>query len=55
MEIAFPPWNLQKDPCATFVRTGGVLLEVRNWKEGCCAWSLMAATSRILALSLVLL
>jgi hypothetical protein len=55
MEGAFPPQNLQKDPCATFIRTGDILLEVRNRKEGCCAWSLMATTGRILALSLVLL
>jgi hypothetical protein len=34
---AFPPQNLQKYPYVTFVRTDGVLLDVRNRKEGCCA------------------
>jgi hypothetical protein len=47
-----PPQNLQKDPCATFVRTDDVLLEVRNRKEGCCAWSLVPTTSCTLALKL---
>jgi hypothetical protein len=50
MESAIPPRNLQKDPCATFVWTDGVLLEVHNWKKGCCPWSLIATTSHILAL-----
>jgi hypothetical protein len=50
MESAFASQNLQKDPCATFVRTDGVLLEVRNQKEGCYPWSLVATTSHILAL-----
>jgi hypothetical protein len=30
----------------------GVLLEVYNQKEGCCAWSLIATTCHILALKL---
>jgi hypothetical protein len=55
MEKAFVRWKLAKDPCASFVRTDGVLLEVRNWKEECCVWSLGAMTSHILALSLSLL
>jgi hypothetical protein len=55
MEIAYPSWNLQKDPSATFIGTDGILLEVRNQKEGCCAWSLVAPTSHIVALRLVLL
>jgi hypothetical protein len=38
-----------------FFRTDGVLLDVRNRKEGRCAWSLVATTSRMLALSLLLL
>jgi hypothetical protein len=33
----------------------GILLEVHNQKEGCCAWSLVATTSRVLTLRLVLL
>jgi hypothetical protein len=33
----------------------GVLLKVCNWKEGCCTWSLVATTSCMLALSLLLL
>jgi hypothetical protein len=49
---ASPFWNLWKDPYATFVGTDSVLLELRNRKEGCCAWSLVAITSRILALKL---
>jgi hypothetical protein len=52
MEGVSPPRSLQKDPCATFVRTDGVLLEVRNQKEGCCPWSLIATVSHILALKL---
>jgi hypothetical protein len=55
MGSAFPPQNLQKYPGATFIETDGVLLDVRNWKEGYCTWSLVATTSRISALSLVLL
>jgi hypothetical protein len=42
----------EKDPCASFIRTGGVLLKIRNWKEECCTWSLLATTSRILTLKL---
>jgi hypothetical protein len=45
----------KKTPGASFVRTDGVLLEVRNWKEEYCAWSLIATISCILALSLLLL
>jgi hypothetical protein len=52
MESTFPSQNLRKDPGATFIRTDSILLEVRNQKEGCCAWSLIATTSRILALKL---
>jgi hypothetical protein len=37
MESEFPHRNLQKDPCVTFIRTDGVLLEVHNRKEGHCA------------------
>jgi hypothetical protein len=33
-------------------RTDGILLKVRNQKEGCYTWSLVATTSRILALKL---
>jgi hypothetical protein len=55
MEGTSPPQNLQKYPCAIFIGTDGVLLEVHNQKEGCCAWSLMATASQILALSLLLL
>jgi hypothetical protein len=47
-----PPQKLWKDPCATFIRTDGVLLEVRNQKVECCIWSLVAATNRILTLKL---
>jgi hypothetical protein len=35
-----------------FVETDGVLLEVRNRKEACCPWSLVATISHILALKL---
>jgi hypothetical protein len=52
MESASPPQKLRKDPCATFIRTDGVLLEVRNWKVEYCIWSLVATTSHILALKL---
>jgi hypothetical protein len=52
MEDASPPRSLRKDPCATFIETDGVLLEVRNQKEECCPWSLIATTSHILALKL---
>jgi hypothetical protein len=52
MESAILPQNLWKDPCATFIGTDGVLLEVRNRKEGCCPWSLVATTSHILTLKL---
>jgi hypothetical protein len=44
--------ELAKDPCAAFIRTDGVLLEVHNRKEECCTWSLVATTSHILALKL---
>jgi hypothetical protein len=47
--------ELAKDPCASFIRIDGVLLEVRNQKEEYCAWSLIATTSRMLDLSLLLL
>jgi hypothetical protein len=47
-----PPRSLRKNLCATFVETDGVLLEVRNRKEGCCPWSLIATTSHILTLKL---
>jgi hypothetical protein len=52
MESAFPSRNMWKDPCATLVRMDGVILEVRNRKEGCCHWSLVATTGHILALKL---
>jgi hypothetical protein len=38
--------------CFLEVGTDGVLLEVRNQKEGCYPWSLVATTSHILALKL---
>jgi hypothetical protein len=53
MEGASPPRNLRKDPYATFVGTDGVLLELRNQKEGGCARSLVATTSHVLALKLI--
>jgi hypothetical protein len=52
MESTSPPQKLRKDPCVTFIRTDGVLLEVRNRKVECCIWSLVATTSHILALKL---
>jgi hypothetical protein len=52
MEDAFPPRNLRKDPYSSFIRTDGVWLEVRNRKEECCVWSLIAITSHILSLTL---
>jgi hypothetical protein len=44
--------ELAKCPYASFIRTDVVLLEVRNQKEECYAWSLVAITSRILTLKL---
>jgi hypothetical protein len=44
--------NLRNGPCAAFVRTDGVWLEVRNRKEECCPWSLVATIDHILALKL---
>jgi hypothetical protein len=41
--------------CTSFIGMDGILLEVHNRKEEYCAWSLAATTSRILALSLLLL
>jgi hypothetical protein len=55
MEGAFPSQNMQKDPYATFIEMDDVLLEVRNQKEGYCPCRIIATTSRILALSLLLL
>jgi hypothetical protein len=52
MESAFPSRDLWKDPCTTFVRMDGVLLEVHNRKEECRIWSLIATTSHIIALKL---
>jgi hypothetical protein len=52
MKNAFLHWKLAKDPCASFIRTDGILLDVRNRKERCCVWSLGATTSHIRALSL---
>jgi hypothetical protein len=48
----FLPRNLRNDPCATFVRTDGVWLEVCNRKEECCPRSLVATTGHILTLKL---
>jgi hypothetical protein len=47
--------GLAKDSYASFIRMDGVLLEVRNRKKECCTWSLIATTSRILALKLTAL
>jgi hypothetical protein len=52
MESAFHSQDLRKDPCATFIRTDGVLLDVRNRKEECRIWSLVATTNHIIALKL---
>jgi hypothetical protein len=52
MKSAFSSWNLRKNHCASFIRTNGVLLEVCSRKDECCAWSLVAITSHILALKL---
>jgi hypothetical protein len=52
MEGVSPPQSLWKVSCATFIETDSVLLEVRNRKEGCCPWSLVATTSHILTLKL---
>jgi hypothetical protein len=48
----FPSQNMRKGPGATFSGTDGVLLTVRNRKEGCCPWSLVATTCHIQALKL---
>jgi hypothetical protein len=50
-----PLSELVKYHYASFIGTDGVLLEVRNQNEEYCTWSLIATTSRILALSLQLL
>jgi hypothetical protein len=47
--------EISKDPCASFIGMDDVLLELRNQKEECYAWSLVATTSHILTLSLLLL
>jgi hypothetical protein len=52
MEGASPPRNLWKYSCATFVGTDGILLKIHNQKEGCCARSLIATVSHVLALNL---
>jgi hypothetical protein len=44
-----------KDLCVSFIRTDGILVEVRNQKERCYGRILLATTSHILALSLWLL
>jgi hypothetical protein len=44
--------ELAKGPCASFVGTNVVLLEVRNQKEECRTWSLITTTSQILTLRL---
>jgi hypothetical protein len=55
MENTFPSQNMRKGPSAIFDGTNDVLLKVRNRKEGCCPWSLVATTSHILGLKLLLL
>jgi hypothetical protein len=51
-------WNVHflmgtsKIPYASFIGMDGVLLKVRNWKEECCSWGLVATTSCNLALKL---
>jgi hypothetical protein len=47
--------RIRKDPCASFIRTDVVLLEVCKRKEECCAWSLVATINRKLTLMLLLL
>jgi hypothetical protein len=46
--------ELAKGPCASFVGTDGVLLEVPNRKEECHTWTLVAIMSQVLALRLPL-
>jgi hypothetical protein len=46
--------ELAKGPCASFVRTDDILIKVRNQKEECRTWSLIATTSQVLALRLSL-
>jgi hypothetical protein len=52
MESAFPSQSLWKDTCAIFIGTDSVLLEVCNWEEWYCHWSLISTTSNILAIKL---
>jgi hypothetical protein len=40
-------WNWPENPTTTLASTDGVLLEVRNRKERCHAWSLIATASRV--------
>jgi hypothetical protein len=40
-------WNWLENSITTLVPIDGVLLEVRNRKERCRAWSLIAMTSHI--------
>jgi hypothetical protein len=47
--------GISKRPCASFIRTDGVLLEVHSRKEECHTWSLVDTASQILALSQLLL
>jgi hypothetical protein len=46
--------NWPENPTTTLVSMVGVLLVVRNRKEGCCAWSLVATTSHDRTLSMLL-
>jgi hypothetical protein len=54
MESVISYWNWQQNPIITLIWTYGVLLEVRNWKERCYARNLVATSSHIWTLSLLL-
>jgi hypothetical protein len=54
LESVSPSWNWQEDPITIFFWMDGVLVKVRNQKLRFCAWSLIAAGSHIITLSLSL-
>jgi hypothetical protein len=47
-------WNWPENPITTLVLMDGILLQVCNRKKRCRAWSLVAATSHIRTLSMLL-
>jgi hypothetical protein len=55
-KLRFPSLKINKEVTfVIFFWTDGILHEVHNWEGRCCVWSLIATTSCVLALCLVLL